>query len=100
MPGFKDVQVVGLASPRYGEEVAAFVFVREGASLGEEDVRDFCRGQISRFKIPRSVFFVDSFPMTASGKVQNYKLRELGLELLNRAAVDVVKDPPQRTISR
>jgi fatty-acyl-CoA synthase len=46
--------------------------------MGEEDVRDFCRGQISRFKIPRYVFFVDSFPLTPSGKIQKYLLREIG----------------------
>jgi fatty-acyl-CoA synthase len=82
MPGIKDIQVVGIASEKYGEEVGAFVILADGASLREEDVRDFCHGQISRFKIPRYVFFVDAFPMTASGKVQKYKLRELGHRLV------------------
>jgi len=90
MPGIKDVQVVGIASERYGEEVGAFVILNEGTSLGEEDVRDFCRGQISRFKIPRYVFFVDSFPMTASGKIQKYKLRELGAQLIKERGAEVV----------
>jgi fatty-acyl-CoA synthase len=90
MPGIKDVQVVGIASERYGEEVGAFVILNEGTSLGEEDVRDFCRGQISRFKIPRYVFFVDSFPMTASGKFQKYKLRELGAQLIKERGAEVV----------
>lgn len=90
MPGIKDVQVVGIASERYGEEVGAFVILNEGTSLGEEDVRDFCRGQISRFKIPRYVFFVDGFPMTASGKIQKYKLRELGAQLINERGADAV----------
>ncbi|MDR1411250.1 MAG: AMP-binding protein [Spirochaetaceae bacterium] len=78
MPGIKDVQVVGIASEKYGEEVGAFIIPRPGVSLGEEDVRDFCRGRISRFKIPRYVFFVDSFPLTSSGKIQKYLLREMG----------------------
>ncbi len=90
MPEIKDVQVVGIASRKYGEEVGAFVIPRDGASPGEEDVRDFCRGQISRFKIPRYVFFVETFPMTASGKIQKYKLREMGLKLLEERGAEVV----------
>jgi len=78
MPGIKDVQVVGIASKKYGEEVGAFVILHPGTSVSEEDVRDFCRGQISRFKIPKYVFFVDSFPLTSSGKIQKYVLREQG----------------------
>ena len=78
MPGIKDVQVVGIASKRYGEEVGAFITLQPEAKVKEEDVRDFCRGRISRFKIPKFVFFVDSFPMTQSGKVQKYLLREMG----------------------
>ncbi len=90
MPGIRDVQVVGIASEKYGEEVGAFVVPAGGASLGEEDVRDFCRGQISRFKIPRYVFFVESFPMTGSGKIQKYRLREMGLKLLSESGAEVV----------
>jgi len=78
MPGIKDVQVVGIASKKYGEEVGAFVILHPGAAITEEDVRDFCRGQISRFKIPKYVFFVDGFPLTSSGKIQKYLLREMG----------------------
>ena len=78
MPGVKDVQVVGIASKKYGEEVGAFVILHSGITMNEEDIRDFCRGKISRYKIPRYVFFVDSFPLTASGKIQKYLLRELG----------------------
>jgi fatty-acyl-CoA synthase len=90
MPGVKDIQVAGIASPKYGEEVGAFVICKDGACLGEEDVRDFCRGKISRFKVPRYVFFVDSFPMTASGKIQKYKLKEKGLALLKERGIEVV----------
>jgi fatty-acyl-CoA synthase len=78
MPGVKDVQVVGIASKKYGEEVGAFIILHPGIEMTEEDVRDFCRGQISRFKIPKYVFFVDSYPLTPSGKIQKYLLREQG----------------------
>lgn len=76
MEGIQDVQVVGIPSRKYGEEVGAFVIAREEADILPEDVRDFCRGKISRFKIPKHVAVIDAFPMTASGKVQKYKLRE------------------------
>jgi fatty-acyl-CoA synthase len=78
MPGIKDVQVVGIASKKYGEEVGAFIVLHQNKSVSEEDVRDFCRGQISRFKIPKYIFFVDAFPLTSSGKIQKYLLREMG----------------------
>jgi len=78
MPGIKDVQVVGINSKKYGEEVGAFIILHPDVTMNEEDVRDFCRGQISRFKIPKYVFFVDGFPLTSSGKIQKYLLREQG----------------------
>lgn len=84
MPGIKDVQVAGVASEKYGEEVGAFVILQDGYSLTEEDVVDFCRGKISRFKIPKYIFFIDKYPMTASGKIQKYKLREMALDLLQK----------------
>jgi fatty-acyl-CoA synthase len=90
MPGVKDAQVAGIPSPRFGEEVGAFVICSDGACLSEEDVRDFCRGRISRFKIPRYVFFVSAFPMTASGKIQKYKLKDTGVSLLRERGVTVI----------
>jgi fatty-acyl-CoA synthase len=78
MAGIKDVQVVGITSKKYGEEVGAFIILHPDANVSEEDIRDFCRGQISRFKIPTYVFFVDHYPLTSSGKIQKYLLRELG----------------------
>jgi fatty-acyl-CoA synthase len=78
MPGIKDVQVVGISSEKYGEEVGAFIILHKDVGMKEEDVRDFCRGQISRFKIPKYIFFVDSFPLTSSGKIQKYVLRQMG----------------------
>ena len=77
MEGIKDVQVVGVPSRKYGEEVGAFVILKEGFDLATEDIRDFCRGQISRYKIPKYIVFLDEYPMTASGKIQKYKLRDL-----------------------
>jgi len=90
MEGVRDVQVAGIASPKYGEEVGAFIVRSDGSTITEEDVRDFCRGKISRFKIPHYVFFVDGFPMTASGKIQKYKLKEKGLDLLREASIQVI----------
>jgi fatty-acyl-CoA synthase len=90
LEGLRDIQVAGIASPKYGEEVGAFIIRKDGATITEEDVRDFCRGQIANFKIPRYVFFVDAYPMTASGKIQKYKLRELGVKLLHDRGVEVV----------
>jgi fatty-acyl-CoA synthase len=90
MDGVRDIQVAGIASPKYGEEVGAFVIRKDGATITEEDVRDFCRGKIADFKIPRHVFFVDAYPMTASGKIQKYKLRESGVKLLHDRGVEVV----------
>jgi fatty-acyl-CoA synthase len=81
LPGVADVQVVGVPSAKYGEEVGAFIIQKPEANYSDEDVRDFCRGQISRYKIPRYVAFVDGYPMTASGKIQKYKLREMAGEM-------------------
>ena len=81
LEGVKDVQVVGVPSKKYGEEVGAFIQIKEGAEVSPEDVRDFCRGQISKYKIPRYVQIVDEYPLTASGKIQKYKLREESLKL-------------------
>jgi fatty-acyl-CoA synthase len=76
LDGVLDAQVVGVASRKYGEEVGAFVRLKEHAALTAEDVRDACRGKISQHKIQKYVTFVESYPMTASGKVQKYRLRE------------------------
>jgi len=86
--GVRDIQVAGVASPKYGEEEGAFVITKDGAAITEEDVQDFCRGKIANFKVPRYVFFVDTDPMTASGKIQTYKLRELGVKLLRERGVE------------
>jgi len=82
LEGIRDVQVVGVASEKYGEEVGAFIIRKPGAELDETAVVEFCRGKIARHKIPRYVFFVDKFPLTGSGKIQKFKLREMSLQLL------------------
>ncbi|MBU1229184.1 MAG: AMP-binding protein [Proteobacteria bacterium] len=91
MEGILDVQVAGVPSRKYGEEVGAFIILKPEVSLEPEDVQDFCRGQISRYKIPKYIAFVDSYPMTASGKIQKYKLRELAAELFPQA----MQEPPK-----
>lgn len=76
MPGIEDAQVVGVPDPKYGEVVGAFIRVKAGADLTEGDVQEFARARMARYKAPKYVFFVDSYPMTASGKIMKYKLRE------------------------
>jgi fatty-acyl-CoA synthase len=75
-PDVADVQVVGVPDPKYGEELLAAVRLRPGASLTEDQLRDYCRGKVAHYKVPRHVRFVDDFPMTVTGKVQKFKLRE------------------------
>ncbi|MGE7842456.1 AMP-binding protein [Lysinibacillus sp. NPDC093712] len=75
-PKIADVQVAGVPDPKYGEEAAAWIILREGEQATEEEIRAFCRDKISKHKIPRHIFFIDGYPMTASGKVQKFKLRE------------------------
>lgn len=90
MPGVKDAQIVGVASPKYGEDVGVFVIAHENANITEEDVRTFCKGKIATYKIPRYVFFVDNFPLTGSGKVQKFKLRELALKFCNERNIAII----------
>jgi fatty-acyl-CoA synthase len=84
-PDIADVQVIGVPDKKYGEEICAWVRVREGATLDADGVRDFCRGKIAHYKVPRHVLLRDEFPITVTGKVQKFKMRddtiaELGLE--------------------
>jgi fatty-acyl-CoA synthase len=75
-PKLEDVQVVGVPDDRYGEEICAWVKLRAGETCDEEEIRAFCRGQIAHYKIPRYVRFVDAFPMTVTGKIQKFEIRE------------------------
>ncbi len=84
-PEIENVQVIGVPDEKYGEELCAWVKLRPGAELTEEDVRAFCVGKIAHYKVPRYVRFTEEFPMTVTGKVQKFKMREtsvgeLGLE--------------------
>jgi fatty-acyl-CoA synthase len=84
-PAVQDVQVIGVPDEKFGEEVMAWIRLREGQAATADDIRDYCRGQIAHYKVPRYVKFVDAFPMTVTGKVQKFLMREssvkeLGLE--------------------
>jgi fatty-acyl-CoA synthase len=86
-----DVQVVGVPDERYGEELCAWVIARAGASLDEDSVREHCRGRLAHFKVPRYVIFTDEFPMTVTGKVQKFKMREASIERLGLGEAAAVK---------
>jgi len=81
-PKVSDVQVYGVPDRKYGEQVMAAVKLKEGVDCGEEEIRDFCKDRIANYKIPRYVKFVDEYPMTASGKIQKFKLREMAIREL------------------
>ena len=85
-PAIADVQVFGIPDERYGEAVCAWVVLREGEELDEDGLREFCDGAIARFKIPRYVRFVDAFPLTVTGKVQKFRMREA--EIAERGLVE------------
>ena len=78
MPEIKDIQVAAVKSERYGEITGAFIILHEGKTLTEQDVIEFCRDKLSKFKWPQLVMFLDEFPMTGSGKIQKFKLTEIG----------------------
>ncbi|UOQ42939.1 AMP-binding protein [Halobacillus salinarum] len=82
-PDVLDVQVIGVPDQKYGEEIMAWIIPKEGKSLKDEDIRNFCEGQISKHKIPRYITFTKEYPMTASGKIQKFKLREDALDLID-----------------
>lgn len=82
MPGVKSAQVVGIPDKKYGEIVGAFIIPTDDADITEEDVRDFAIARIARYKVPKHVFFVKEYPMTASGKVQKFKLKEMAVKML------------------
>lgn len=83
-PDVLDVQAVGIPDKKYGEEVMAWVILRDGAKATEDDIRAFCEGNISRHKVPRHIAFVDEYPMTASGKIQKFKLKEYAVEQIGQ----------------
>lgn len=90
MPGVKDVQIIAITSQKYGEDVGAFIIPQQGIELTTEDIRDFCKNQIAHYKIPKYVFFVQEYPMTGSGKIQKFKLREMALEICKEQEVTII----------
>jgi fatty-acyl-CoA synthase len=87
MPQIEMVEVAGIPDEKYGEIVGAFIKLKNDQTLTQEEVQEFCRGKVSRYKIPRHVIFVDDFPKTASGKIQKYKLREMGSEYVKSLCI-------------
>jgi len=90
LPGVKDVQVAGVHSKKYGESVGAFIILHDGVDMEGSDVQDFCKGKIAHYKIPKYIFFVKEFPMTGSGKIQKFKLKELSLKLCKEQGIEVI----------
>jgi fatty-acyl-CoA synthase len=90
-PGVADVQVIGIPDPKYGEEVMAWIKTKRDVTLTAEDVKQYCKGQIAHFKIPRHVRFVDSFPMTVSGKVQKFRMREISVAEMAAARAETAR---------
>ena len=90
LPEIKDVQVAGVPSKKYGEAVGAFIILKEGASITAEDIQDYCKGKIARYKVPKYIFFIKEFPMTGSGKIQKFKLKELSLKLCAEQGIEII----------
>ena len=90
-PQIQDVQVVGVPDEKYGEEIMAWVKLKPGAATTSEEVRDFCRGRIAHYKIPRYVKFVEAFPMTVTGKIQKFIMRDQSIQELGLEAAAAVK---------
>jgi fatty-acyl-CoA synthase len=85
-PKIQDVQVIGVPDPRYGEEICAWIKLKAGQSATPEEIREFCKGQIAHYKIPRYIEFVPEFPMTITGKIQKFVMREQTIEKLGLKA--------------
>ncbi len=79
-PAIQDAQVVGVPDETYGEELVAYIILKDNHELTVEDVKAYYKGKIAHYKIPRYIHFVPEYPMTASGKIQKFKLRELAQE--------------------
>ncbi|UCF07014.1 MAG: AMP-binding protein [bacterium] len=85
-PKIRDAQVIGLPDKKYGEEICVWIQLKEGEEASEEEIKDFCKGKIAHYKIPRYVKFVTEFPMTVTGKIQKYKMREISIRELGLEA--------------
>jgi fatty-acyl-CoA synthase len=82
-PAIADVQVIGVPDAKYGEELCAWVRLKEGMTATDEEIRAYCRGQIATFKIPRYIRFCDGFPMTVTGKIRKVEMREISVKELS-----------------
>jgi fatty-acyl-CoA synthase len=89
-PAIAAAQVVGVPDARMGEELMAWVIARDGMSLSEHEVRAFCRERLAHFKVPRYVKLTTSFPLTVTGKVQKFRLRELAIEELGLLGIATI----------
>jgi fatty-acyl-CoA synthase len=81
-PAVADVQVIGVPDQKYGEELCAWILLHDGQTANDDDIRAFCKAKLAHFKVPRHVLFVDAFPMTVTGKIQKFKMRETTIEQL------------------
>jgi fatty-acyl-CoA synthase len=90
-PEISDAQVIGVPSEKYGEEVMAWIKLKENAKVTEEEVTEFCRDRISYYKIPRYIKFVDEFPMTVTGKIQKFKMKEMAVKELGLERAKEIK---------
>jgi fatty-acyl-CoA synthase len=90
-PKVKDVQVVGVPDERYGEEVMGWVVLKPGEEATGEELRAFCQGKIAHYKVPRYWKFVEAFPMTVTGKVQKFKMREMAIDELGLATAAAIQ---------
>ncbi|MGI5892354.1 MAG: AMP-binding protein [Bacillota bacterium] len=90
-PQVSDVQVIGIPSKDYGEEIMAYIIPKDNATLTEDDIKQYVKSHMARHKTPKYVRFIDAFPMTASGKIQKYKLREMAVEELQLQDIDAIE---------
>ena len=98
-PEVEDVQVIGVPDERFGEEIMAWVKLQEGSTLTDEELRDFCKGKIAHYKVPRYVKIVEEFPMTVTGKVQKFKMQETAIEELGLEGAAGIEDRLNRAIA-
>jgi fatty-acyl-CoA synthase len=82
-PAIRDVSVIGVPDERYGEELCAWVCLQAGAEASAEELRQFCKGALAHFKVPRYIRFTTEFPMTVTGKIQKFKMREISIDELD-----------------
>ena len=97
-PAVSSAQVIGVPDTLYGEELMAWVMLREGATADEDELRAFCRTRLAHFKVPRYWQFVDEFPMTVTGKIQKFRMREIAIEALGLSDAAAIRTVQLRSI--